>query len=63
MIKLKLIETGSKWFSRTRDKIFVVTNLYEKDENMWVTYTNADKEYSCLIEAFTQRFTEIQNEN
>jgi hypothetical protein len=63
MIKLKLIETGSKWFSVTRDKIFIVTDLYEKDENMWVSYANGDRTYSCLIEAFTQKFTEIKNEN
>ena len=63
MIKLKLIEIGSKWFSGTRDKIFVVADIYEKDEDMWVTYKNADQTYSCLIEAFTKKFTEIQNEN
>jgi hypothetical protein len=63
MIKLKLVEIGSKWFSGARDKIFIVTDLYEKDENMWISYANEDKTYSCLIEAFTQRFIEIQNEN
>jgi hypothetical protein len=63
MISLNLITIGSRWFSGTRDRIFVVTNLYEKDEDMWVSYANGDRTYSCLIEAFTQRFIEITNEN
>ena len=63
MINLTLVKIGSKWFSGTRDRVFVVSDLYEKDEDMWVTYTNEDKTYSCLVGAFTQRFTEIHNEN
>lgn len=63
MINLNLITIGSRWFSGNRDKIFIVTDLYEKNENIWVSYTNEDKTYSCLIEAFTQKFREITNEN
>jgi hypothetical protein len=63
MTNLNLITIGSRWFSGTRDKVFVVSGLFEKDEEMWVSYTNANNSYSCLINAFTQRFTEITNEN
>lgn len=63
MINLNLITVGSKWFGSTRDQVFVVTGLIDKDEDMWVTYTNSNNHFSCRLDAFKQRFTEIQNEN
>jgi len=56
------IKIGSKW--STIDQVFVVTDLKEQSDECWVFYKNIStgNEFSCLKGAFTQRFSQILNE-
>jgi len=65
MNKLQLVKINSKWSGSTREQVFVVSNILEKNESIWVEYYNRNTKqtYNCLLEAFTLRFNEIINEN
>jgi hypothetical protein len=58
-----MIKIGSKW--QTVDKKFIVIDVIEKQEELWVYYKNIQtlQEYNCRAEAFVARFGEIVNEN
>jgi hypothetical protein len=52
-------------FTSADGKIFTVEEVMQVDSELWVYYNNAktgDK-YSCLLEAFTQRFQPMENES
>lgn len=63
MVEIKnifAVKLGSTW-GVTYDKKFLVTNLIENDQGIWVYYEdikNRDKKYHCLIDSFTHRFSE-----
>jgi hypothetical protein len=52
-------------FTSADGKIFTVEEVKQIDSELWVYYNNiktGDK-YSCLLEAFSQRFTPMENES
>lgn len=53
-------EIGSKWWGG-QTKTFYVKALVELEGKTWIYYGehNSDKEYSCYLESFLQRFTEM----
>lgn len=55
-----LPKLNSLW-SDGNGKKFTVTDLKEDDKGIWVYYTNINdkKDYSTLVGAFLNRFTEI----
>ena len=52
-------------FSSTDGKIFTVEEVVQVDKELWVYYNNAEtgQKYSCLLEAFSQRFQPMVNES
>jgi len=58
----KLPTIGSKW-SSIDGKLFLVDNVEKIGKHTWVYYTNKDsnQKYSCYVNAFLQRFSEIIN--
>ena len=55
------MKIGSLWASA--DRRFKVNDIKIVDNEIWIYYNNVltKQEYSCLKEAFLQRFTEIIN--
>ena len=53
-----------KQFTDGQGKIFGVTEVVQTPVGLTVYYYNdkTKEEYSCLIDAFTERFKEIQND-
>jgi len=52
-------------FTSSDGKIFTVEEVKQVDKELWVYYNNiktGDK-YSCLLEAFSQRFQPMLNES
>ena len=52
-------------FTSADGKIFTVEEVKQINSELWVYYNNiktGDK-YSCLLEAFSQRFTPMENES
>jgi hypothetical protein len=52
-------------FTSADGKIFTVEEVKQIDSELWVYYNNiktGDK-YSCLLEAFSQRFHPMENES
>jgi hypothetical protein len=52
-------------FTSPDGKIFTVEEVKQIDSELWVYYNNiktGDK-YSCLLEAFSQRFQPVENES
>ena len=51
-------------FTSLDGKIFVVEEVKQVDSDLWVYYNNAKtgQQYSCLLEAFSQRFHPLVNE-
>ena len=51
------IKPGSRW--TTTDKKFLVTGTSVTDDGTWIFYENAvtGQQYSCLADAFLNRFT------
>jgi hypothetical protein len=56
------MKVGSKWGTIDRT-VFQVTDIKEVDNQTWIYYNNilTKQEYSCLKEAFINRFNEIVN--
>jgi hypothetical protein len=61
----KLPKEGSRWTGNHRD-VFHVLHTIEIDGNTWVHYiketnkeTTENREYSCYLESFLQRFTPL----
>jgi hypothetical protein len=64
MIKnLNIVNVGSHWSNSDQIK-FVVKNLIERNEEIWVQYIriNDNTSYECLVDAFTYRFHRDINE-
>jgi len=49
-------------FISTDGKIFTVEEVIQKDKELWVYYNKAEtgEKYSCLLEAFSQRFKPLE---
>lgn len=63
MTGLKPVTVGSRWWAGTNVRFKVTKIAEDTDGHIWVHYRN-DKledslEYSCYVEAFKQRFSEI----
>ena len=56
--------TYTKKFASHDGKIFVVNEVIQTPVGLTVYYTNdsTKEQYSCLIDAFSERFREIQND-
>ena len=56
--------TYTKRFTGGDGKIFVVNEVIQTPVGLTVYYTNekTQEQYSCLIDAFSERFREIQND-
>ena len=52
-------------FTSPDNKVFVVEEVKQVDQDLWVYYHNADtgQKYSCLLDAFSQRFSPMVNES
>ena len=52
-------------FTSADNKIFVVEEVKQVDRELWVYYHDAKtgQQYSCLLDAFTQRFQPLLNES
>jgi hypothetical protein len=50
-------------FTSANGKIFVVEEVKQIDKELWVYYHNAEtgQQYSCLLDAFSQRFHPVEN--
>ena len=57
-----MIKPGSIYRSNDH-KRFIIEKIVEDTQGTWVHYRDNDKQYSCLIEAFLSRFTEVANES
>ncbi len=59
-------ETGSLWWAAGSDQ-FRVIDVVELNGHTWVHYCRTKEscieEYSCYLESFLQRFTEIKNDS
>jgi hypothetical protein len=56
------IKPGSIW-SAGDGKEFVVLSVTEIDDHVWVHYRDqACREYSCYLESFVNRFSELTNQ-
>jgi hypothetical protein len=44
-------------------KKFTIEKVLEDTQGTWVYYRDINRQYSCLIEAFLLRFTEMANES
>jgi hypothetical protein len=59
-MKTQLPEDGSKWVGPDYKIVFTVLHTVELEDNTWVHYRNdKQEEYSCYIESFLQRFSEV----
>ena len=62
-----MVESGSKWMGAEGNQFRVLNVVTLEDGHTWVYYikNNADpescREYSCYVESFLERFTEIVN--
>jgi hypothetical protein len=54
----------AKKFQSPDGKIFTVEELVQVDKELWVYYGNVEtgNKYSCLLEAFTERFRPMENQ-
>ena len=50
-------------YSSNDHKRFVIEKILEDSQGTWVHYRDSNRQYSCLLEAFLSRFTEISNES
>jgi hypothetical protein len=52
-------------FSSADGEVFVVEEVKQVDKELWVYYNNSKtgQRYSCLLEAFSQRFQPLLNES
>jgi hypothetical protein len=52
-------------FTSSDNKVFVVEEVKQVDKELWVYYHNADtgQKYSCLLDAFSQRFHPMVNDS
>jgi hypothetical protein len=60
---MQLPKQGSKWTGYNQD-IFRVINIVEVGDHTWVHYRKENtktepQEYSCYVESFLSKFTEI----
>jgi hypothetical protein len=55
MVQVTLPANGSKWTGND-SKIFYVLHTIELDGHTWVHYRDNQREYSCYVESFLQRF-------
>jgi hypothetical protein len=55
-----LIKEGSTWETVNSDK-FRILHVIELDNRTWVHYYSVkqDIEYSCLLESFLERFSQV----
>jgi hypothetical protein len=52
-------------FTSADGKIFVVEEVRQVEKELWVYYHNSKtgQQYSCLLDAFSQRFSPMVNES
>ena len=57
--------TMATQFTYADGKIFTVEEVIQIDKELWVYYNNikTGEQYSCLLEAFGERFKPLENES
>lgn len=46
------------------NRFFYIVERYQVDQTEWIRYTNTmGEEFTCLYEAFLDRFTPVENES
>ena len=59
--------TYTKKFADVKGNIFIVNEVGQRvgsnDNDLWVSYTKeaTNEQYSCRLEAFSERFTAVDN--
>lgn len=56
---MNIPKEGSRWASIT--ETFIVLHTIELNGHMWIHYRleSSDREYSCYVESFLERFTPV----
>jgi hypothetical protein len=59
---MKIPNEGSRWASIT--ETFIVLHTIELNDRTWIHYRkeSSNQEYSCYVESFLERFTEVHHE-
>jgi hypothetical protein len=57
--------TMATQFTSQDGKIFTVEEVVQVDQKLWVYYNNSKTgdRYSCLLDAFSERFKPLENES
>ena len=57
--------TMATQFTSQDGKIFTVEEVIQIDKELWVHYNNSKtgEKYSCLLDAFSERFKPLENES
>ena len=61
---MNIPKDGSRWTGHGSYEVFLVLHTIELDGHTWVHYrnnNNGEREYSCYLESFLERFREILN--
>jgi hypothetical protein len=58
------LQIGSRW-TDTHGREFVIEDINSNESETWVVYIRVSDRtsYCCLSEAFTHRFSRIENDN
>ncbi len=60
---MNIPKVGSRWWSGDGNK-FMILGVVAQENHVWIHYRDDNgetepKEYSCYVESFVQRFTEL----
>ena len=61
---MKIPKNGSRWVGHGSHEEFLVLHTIELGGRTWIHYRekdNGEREYSCYVESFIERFKEILN--
>lgn len=64
---MKIPKDGSVWMANNGERFRVINSIFlEEDSHYWIHYmkTGDNREtYSCYVESFLSRFTEVQDDS
>jgi hypothetical protein len=61
---MNIPKDGSRWIGQGSHEVFRVLHTIELDGHIWIHYrndNNGEREYSCYVESFLERFKETPN--
>jgi hypothetical protein len=59
---MNIPKDGSRWIGQGSYEVFLVLHTIELNGHTWVHYrndNNGEREYSCYIDSFLERFKEV----